>query len=65
MILRNEPVVVSVRTSSGYSLLSLLLCVVTSTASFGVLIWALVLRSHLRYRVRLSSAGKSHPLGWM
>ncbi|KXB73231.1 hypothetical protein HMPREF3185_01553 [Porphyromonas somerae] len=37
----------------------------TSTASFGVVVWALLLRSHLRYRVRLSSGGKSHPLGRM
>ena len=35
MILRNEPVVVSVRTSSGYSMLPLLLRVVTSSACFG------------------------------
>ena len=34
LILRSEPVVVSVRTSSGYSFLPLLLCVVTSSACF-------------------------------
>ena len=34
IILRNEPVVVSVRTSSGYSMLPLLLRVVTSSGCF-------------------------------
>lgn len=59
------------RTSSGYSMLPLLLRVVTSSGCFGDQycfvweVWALVLRSHLRYRVRLSSGGKSHPLGRM
>ena len=58
---------VSVRTSSGYSLLPLLLRVVTCSACFGDQYcfvwggaWALVLRSHLRYRVE-AVVGREEP----
>ena len=35
----------------------------TSTASFEVVVWVLAVLPHIRYQVRLSSGGKSYPLG--